>query len=52
VQWRHARLFVIERTAPEHYSASPRDQDIARSDLNMLVATGGRERTGGVSNDA
>lgn len=41
----HARLFVIERIAPEHFSASPRDQGVARSDLNMLVGTGGRERT-------
>ena len=41
----HARLFVIERIAPEHFCDSPRDQGIARSDLNMLVGTGGRERT-------
>jgi orsellinic acid C2-O-methyltransferase len=41
----HARLLVIERIAPERYSCSPRDQEIARADLNMLVATGGRERT-------
>ena len=41
----HARLFVIERIAPEHFCDSPRDQGIARSDLNMLVSTGGRERT-------
>jgi hypothetical protein len=40
-----AKVLVIERLAPEHFSSSPRDQDIARSDLNMLVATGGRERT-------
>ena len=40
----NARLLVIERMAPEHYSSSPRDQGIARSDLNMLVGTGGRER--------
>ena len=41
----NARLLVIERMAPEHYSSSPHDQGIARSDLNMLVGTGGRERT-------
>ena len=41
----NARLLVIERLAPEHYSSSPRDQGIARADLNMLVGTGGRERT-------
>ena len=41
----HARLFVIERIAPEHFCDSPGDQGIARSDLNMLVGTGGRERT-------
>ena len=41
----NSRLLIIERMAPEHYSSSPRDQGIARSDLNMLVGTGGRERT-------
>jgi hypothetical protein len=41
----HAKVLVIERIAPEHFSGSLHDQDIARSDLNMLVATGGRERT-------
>jgi orsellinic acid C2-O-methyltransferase len=41
----HAKLFIIERIAPERLSDSPRDQGIARSDLNMLVGTGGRERT-------
>lgn len=40
-----AKLFIIERIAPEHFLDSPRDQGIARSDLNMLVGTGGRERT-------
>jgi len=41
----HAKLLVIERIAPEHFSSSARDQDIARSDLIMLIGTGGRERT-------
>ena len=41
----NAKLFVIERIAPQHFCDSPDDQGIARSDLNMLVGTGGRERT-------
>lgn len=41
----HAKLFVIERIAPERFGHSGQDQSIARSDLNMLVGTGGRERT-------
>lgn len=41
----NAKLFVIERIAPQHFCDSPHDQGIARSDLNMLVGTGGRERT-------
>lgn len=41
----HARLVVIERIAPERFCDTPSDQGIARSDLNMLVGTGGRERT-------
>jgi hypothetical protein len=40
-----ARLLVIERVRPELFAATPRDQAIARSDLNMLVSLGGRERT-------
>ncbi len=40
-----ARLFVIERIAPRHFCDSPEHQGIARSDLNMLVSTGGHERT-------
>ncbi len=41
----NARLMVIERIAPQHFGNSPHDRGIARSDLNMLVGTGGRERT-------
>ena len=41
---RGARLLVIERLMPAYYSASSIDQNIARSDLNMLVGPGGRER--------
>jgi hypothetical protein len=40
-----ARLFVVERLAPERFAATPRDRAIARSDLNMLVSLGGRERS-------
>lgn len=40
-----ARLYVIERIVPARYQATDRDQAIARSDLNMLVALRGRERT-------
>jgi hypothetical protein len=42
---RNARLVVIERIAPEQFAATARDQAIARSDLNMLVSTGGCERS-------
>lgn len=38
-----ARLMVIERALPERMSAA--DRAVARSDLNMLVGVGGRERT-------
>lgn len=41
----HARLLIVERIAPEQLADSPHDQGVARSDLNMLVGTGGRERT-------
>lgn len=40
-----ARVVVLERIVPERLSSSPVDRDIARSDLNMLVGCGGRERT-------
>jgi hypothetical protein len=40
-----ARLLIIERIVPERVGSTPRDQAIARSDLNMLVALSGRERT-------
>jgi hypothetical protein len=41
-----ARLLLIERSAPESFASSRRDQSIARSDLNLLVGLSGRERTG------
>ena len=40
-----ARLYVVERVVPLFLGTSPRDQRIARSDLNMLVALAGRERS-------
>jgi hypothetical protein len=41
----HAHLLVVERIMPERISGSPAERAIIRSDLNMLVALGGRERT-------
>lgn len=40
-----ARILLFERIVPERLTASPRDQEIVRSDLNMLVGCDGRERT-------
>ena len=40
-----ARLMIVERLASDWVSASPHDQAVARSDLNMMVANGGCERT-------
>ncbi len=40
-----SRLLVIEPIVPEHVGSSSRDGVIIGSDLNMLVMTGGRERT-------
>ena len=40
-----SRLLVVERVMPEQIRPAPRDRAIARSDLNMLVARSGRERT-------
>lgn len=40
-----ARMMLFERVVPERLSAVPLDQEIARSDLNMLVGCDGRERT-------
>jgi hypothetical protein len=36
---------VVEMVVPDHVSESPWSQVVAGSDLNMLVSTGGRERT-------
>src|SRR5262245_25100539 len=40
-----SRLLVIEPIAPDRPGSSPHDAMIAATDLNMLIATGGRERT-------
>ena len=40
-----ARLFVLERLRPEPTGFSAVDRAVARSDLNMLVGTGGKERS-------
>ena len=40
-----ARVHVLERVLPEKLGARPSDRDLARSDLNMLVGCGGRERS-------
>lgn len=39
----HARLLILEQVMPE--TVAPETAGIVRNDLNMLVATGGRERT-------
>jgi hypothetical protein len=40
-----ARLVVVERVLPDRVEALPAHQAVLRSDLNMLVGLGGRERT-------
>lgn len=42
---RDARLLLVEVIMPEEVGVSPLDAMIAGTDLNMLVNTGGRERT-------
>jgi hypothetical protein len=39
------RLLVVERLLPERMSPSPADRFMAASDLGMMVAVAGRERT-------
>ncbi len=39
-----ARLLLIERLVPEQVGVTASDRSLARSDLNMLVGPGGRER--------
>jgi hypothetical protein len=41
----NGRVFVIERLVPRPPGTSAADRMVARSDLNMLVGPGGRERT-------
>jgi hypothetical protein len=41
----HGRVCVIERVMAERVSNTAHDRAVARSDLNMLVALSGRERT-------
>ncbi len=40
-----SRLLVVEPIAPDRPGSTPFDAMMAHTDLNMLVATGGRERT-------
>ncbi len=40
-----ASLLLIERLLPDPVQIDPQDQAVSVSDLNMLVMTGGRERT-------
>jgi O-methyltransferase domain/Dimerisation domain len=40
-----SRLLVIESIVPDRPGSSPHDAMIAATDLNMLIATGGKERT-------
>ena len=40
-----SRIFLVERLLPGRLHAKRRDRAILRSDLNMLVGHGGRERT-------
>jgi orsellinic acid C2-O-methyltransferase len=40
-----ARLLIIERTMPARIRDTARERAFARTDLNMLVGLGGRERT-------
>ena len=40
-----SRLLVVEPIVPDRPGSSPYDALIAASDLNMLIATGGKERT-------
>lgn len=44
---REARLLLVERVLPNRIEPAPVVQSQALSDLNMLVRTGGRERTEG-----
>ena len=43
----HGRVLVIERVMADRAGTTAHDRAVARSDLNMLVALSGRERTAG-----
>jgi len=40
-----SRLVLIERVLPEHLDSSPASRPVVMSDLNMMIMTGGHERT-------
>jgi methylase of polypeptide subunit release factors len=40
-----ARLVIVERVMPERMRATPEHQNLARTDLTMLVALAAKERT-------
>ncbi len=40
-----ARLLLVERVVPDRMDETPTTQGVMLADLNMLVVTGGRERT-------
>lgn len=40
-----SRLLILEQIMPQKIEPSPRNQNISRADLNMLVALGGKERS-------
>jgi hypothetical protein len=42
-----ARLILVERVLPDRIEPAPAAQPLVLSDLNMMVRTGGRERTAG-----
>lgn len=41
----NARVLIVDRVMPERITAKAAEQRVLRSDLNMLVGLGGRERT-------
>lgn len=41
----HATLLIVEPIVPERAGSSPFDGMLAHTDLNMMIVTGGRERT-------
>jgi hypothetical protein len=42
---RTGKLILVERVMPERFEASAQHCGIARADLTMLIALGGRERS-------